>query len=284
MVGVKLHVRLYKRVTIGIYLSMETRVVFDTQNTMDPASITPDHVRGLSLGRVTEEFGTIGLYARTIDTFEQHGLDKNNLVQLSFQLGLALHADDYRTNGHYTDHLMRVTLHMIEDFGITDPNLIAAGPLHDSFEDHPRDLVLALTGEKPDTREEAIIIGRQVLASLTNEEVVSIIESVTNPPVLEGQNKLDVYTTHTRKLILGSQKGRVLKLADFIDNAAGNHATIGDKQRRLDEKYLRQFRMHKMGLFLPNSLITGEERQRALHMLSKGHMRALGRLGMNAAR
>ena len=122
---------------IGIYLSMETRVVFDTLNTVDPASITPDHDRGLSLGRVTEEFGTIGLYTRTVDTFEQHGLDKNNLVQLSFQLGLALHADDYRTNGHYTDHLMRVTLHMIEDFGITDPNLIAAGPLHDSFEDHP---------------------------------------------------------------------------------------------------------------------------------------------------
>jgi len=263
-----------------IYLGMENPIVFDTLNKMDPASITPDHVRGLSLGRVTEEFGTIGLYARAVDTFEQHGLTDNNLVQLAFQLGLALHADDYRTNGHYTDHLMRVTLHMVEDFGITDPNLIAAGPLHDSFEDHPRDLVLALTGEKPATREEAMVLGRRALAALTNEEVVSIIESVTNPPVLEGQNKLDVYTAHTRELVLGSPKGRVLKLADFIDNAGGNHATIGDKQRKLDEKYVRQFRIHKMGLFLPNSLIVGEERQRALHMLSKGHMRALGRLAL----
>lgn len=259
---------------------MENPMLFGTLNNLDPASITPDHVRGLSLGRVTEEFGTIGLYARTVDTFEQHGLDKNRLVQLAFHLGLALHADDYRTNGHYTDHLMRVTLHMIEDFGITDPNLIAAGPLHDSFEDHPRDLVLALTGEKPDTREEAMVIGRQVLAALTNEEVVAIIESVTNPPVLEGQNKLDVYTDHTRELVRKYPKGRVLKLADFVDNAGGNHATVGAKQRKLDEKYLRQFRIHKMGLFLPDSLIVGEERQRALHMLSKGHMRALGRLAL----
>lgn len=256
---------------------MEQPLSFFTPN-LDPVSITPDCVRGLSLGRVTEEFGTIGLYTRMIDTLEQYGLVDNELIQFSLQLGLALHADDYRTNGHYTDHLMRVTLHMIEDFDIQDVNLIAAGPLHDTFEDHPRDLVLALTGEKPPDRESALRIGREVLASITNEEVVSIIETVTNPPVLDGQDKLEVYTMHTRELVLHSPKGRVLKLADFHDNADGNHATIGDRQRRLDEKYLRQFRIHKMGLFLPDSLIIGRERQQALHMLSKGHARALGRL------
>lgn len=260
---------------------MGTPILFDTPN-IDPASITPDHVRGLSLGKVTEEFGTIGLYARTVDTLERNGFADNELVQLSLQLGLALHADDYRTNGHYTDHLMRVTLRMIEDFGIRDPNLIAAGPLHDSFEDHPRDLVFALTGEKPTNYEDARRIGREVLASLTNEEVVSIVEDVTNPQVPEGANKLDVYTAHTRELVMHSPKGRVLKLSDFVDNAGGNHATVGDKQRKLDEKYIRQFRIHKMGLFLPSSLITGKERTEALHMLSKGHARALGRLGLQA--
>jgi hypothetical protein len=261
---------------------MGTPILFDTPNSnLDPASITPDHVRGLSLGRVTEEFGTIGLYARTVDTFERYGFDNNDLVLTGLQLGLTLHTDDYRTNGHYTDHLMRVTLRMIEDFGIRDPNLIAAGPLHDAFEDHPRDLVLALTGEKPDSREEARRIGHEVLAALTNEEVVSIIETVTNPPVPEGGNKLEVYTEHTRRLVLKSPKGRVLKLADFIDNAGGNHATLGEKQRKLDEKYVHQFRIHRMGLFLPDSLIKGKERQEALHMLSKGHARALGRLSLN---
>jgi len=260
---------------------MEIPTVLVNQKTrINPEFITPDHVRGLSLGRVTEEFGTIGLYARMIDTLEQNGFGDNELVQLSLQLGLALHADDYRTNGHYSDHLMRVTLHMIEDFGIRDPNLIAAGPLHDVFEDHPRDLVLALTGEKPEDRETAFKIGRNALAALTNEEVVSIIEAVTNPIVQPGEDKLDAYTDHTRQLVLFSQKGRVLKLADFHDNADGNHATIGDKQRRLDEKYIRQYRIHKLGLFLPNSLITGQYRREALHMLSKGHARVLGRLAI----
>jgi hypothetical protein len=258
---------------------MGNPILLHTQN-LDPASITPDHVRGLSLGKVTEQFGTIGLYARTIDTLERFGFNENELILNALQLGLALHADDHRTNGHYTDHLMRVMLHMIEDFGIRDPNLIAAGPLHDSFEDHPRDLVLALTGEKPATREEAFIIGRQALASFTNSDVVSIIESVTNPIVPDGADKLDVYTEHTHDLVLHHPKGRVLKLSDFIDNAGGNHATVGDKQHRLDEKYIRQFRFHKMGLFLPDSLITGKERREALHMLSKGHARALGRLAL----
>lgn len=256
---------------------METPLVSHTLK-IDSSSITPDHVRGLSLGQVTEQYGTTGLYARTVDTLERFGFADNELIQLSLQLGLALHADDYRTNGHYTDHLMRVTLHMIEDFGIRDPNLIAAGPLHDVFEDHPRDLVLALTGEKPNDREEAMKIGKQALALITNEEVVRIIETVTNPPVLEGEDKLEVYTQHTRDLVLSSPKGRILKVSDFIDNASGNHATLGEKQQKLDEKYLRQFRIHKMGLFLPDTIITGKERNAALHLLSKGHARALGRL------
>jgi hypothetical protein len=260
---------------------MESPIVTDTLK-IDSSSITPDDVRGLSLGRLTEQFGTAGLYVRTLDTLEEYELRDSELIQLGLQLGLALHANDLRTNGHYTDHLMRVTLHMIEDFGIVDHNLVAAGPLHDAFEDHPRDLALALTGNKPSTRLEARKIGRETLTNLMNSEVVSIIEAVTNPELNEGDNKLDVYTAHTTSLVFNEPKARVLKLADFIDNAAGNHATIGGKQKKLDEKYIRQYRVHKMGLFLPGSLIIGAERQKALHILSIGHTRALGRLSISA--
>ena len=75
-------------------------------------------------------------------------------------------------------------------------------------------------------------------------------------------------------------KGRVLKLADFIDNAVGNHATIGAKQCKLDEKYIDQYRTHMIGLFLPDSLIIGKERDQALQTLLLGHARALGRLAI----
>jgi len=258
---------------------MEQPNILDNKK-FDETSITPEDVRGLSLGKLTEKFGTIGLYTRLVDTLEREELNDNELVQLSLHLGLALHANDERTSGHYTDHLMRVTLHMLEDFKIKDPNLIAAGPLHDVFEDHPRDLVLALTGEKPSDASEARAVGQGTLSRLTNSEVAEIVATVTNPNIEPGQDKTAVYANHTRDIILKSPKGRVLKLADFVDNAAGNHATIGDKQRKLDEKYIEQYRIHMMGLFLPDSLIIGEERQKALRLLSKGHARALGRLAM----
>ncbi|MEI6850791.1 MAG: hypothetical protein WCK26_02375 [Candidatus Saccharibacteria bacterium] len=242
------------------------------------ASITPENVRGLSLGKITEQFGTIGLYTRLLDSLEKSGFGDSELVQLSLQLGLALHANDERTNGHYTDHLMRVTLHLLEDFKIEDPNIIAAGPLHDVFEDHPRDLTLALTGEKTLELSKARLIGREVLTSLTNPEVVELIGTVTNPDVMPEDDKNIIYAQHTKDIVLKSPKGRVIKLADFEDNAAGNHATLGSKQQKLDEKYIDQYRIHMMGLFMPDSLITGQERQTALQLLSKGHARALGRL------
>lgn len=245
---------------------------------IDPALITPETVRGFSLGEITERYGTIGLYAHLVDVIKQKGFEDNDLIQTSLHLGLTLHADDKRTNGHYTDHLMRVTTHLLETLNITDPNIIAASPLHDVFEDHPRDLVYALTGEKISDPQKARKIGHEVLARLTNIDVVEIVESVTNPIVMPGQDKFEVYTNHVDELVENYPKGRALKLADFIDNACGNNATIGPKQQKLDEKYIGQYRTHMMGLFLPDSLIIGKERQQALHLLSKGHARALGRL------
>jgi len=253
---------------------------FQTNPNQIYTTITPDDVRGLSLGKITEKYGTLGLYTRMVDSLERNGFRDNELVQTSLYLGLALHFNDTRTNGHYTDHLMRVTLHMLDDFNIKDPNLIASGPLHDAFEDHPFDLALSLTGNIIVDKDDARKVGREALARLTNSEVVDIVASVTNPDVLPGQDKQFVYTEHVTDLVLNKPKGRVLKLADFTDNAAGNHATIGAKQHKLDLKYIDQYRTHMMGLFLPDSLITGIERQRAFHMLSIGHARALGRLAM----
>jgi hypothetical protein len=250
---------------------------------LDP--VTPAQVRGLSLEEVTAEHETMGLYTRTLDTLEQIGFDEeaNNLIHRSLELGILMHSRQKRTNGHYADHLMRVTLHLLEDLDIRDPNLIAAAPLHDTFEDHPRDLANKLTGIKPDSVRLAMPIARKALAAYTNAEVVSIVEAVTNPPVPKGKTKLEVYTQHTQHLVQTSQKGRVLKLADFIDNAVGNHTTVGEKRLKLDLKYIGQYAIHRAGLFLPDSLIVGEARERACSLLDQGYDRALERLTADAA-
>lgn len=237
-------------------------------------------MRGLSLGALSEQYGTSGLYLRLTDALNQADLSENPLIQYTTRLGLALHADDMRTNGRYNDHLMRVTIRMLEDFGIRDPNLIAAGPLHDALEDHPRDLVYNLIGDRIKNPECARLVGRQALSLIANEEVAGIISDVTNPVVLPGEDKLESYTRHTEHLVATSQKGRVLKLSDFIDNAVGNHATIGSLQQKLDNKYITQYDIHKSGLYREDSLITGERREKALTLLNKGHQRALGRLAL----
>lgn len=244
----------------------------------DPTTITPDDIRGLSLEKLTEQFGTIGLYMRLLDTLRCNELDENELVQNCLQLGLTLHANDKRTNGNYTDHLMRVTLKMLEDFKIKDPNIISAGPLHDVLEDHPFDLALALTGNMPSKKSTARIIGSEALSRFTNPEIVDIVSTVTFPNLGPGQDKIAEYAKYTNYIVINSPKGRVLKLADFGDNAADNHTTLGGKQHELDLKYIDQYRVHMMGLFLPDSLIVGKERQDALRSLLIGHARALGRL------
>lgn len=258
---------------------MEKPLILGNPNS-NSTLITPENVRGLSLGEVTEKYGTLGLYIRTIDSLQRNGFGDNELIQNSLHLGLALHSNEERTNGHYTDHLMRVMLHLLDNFHIKDPNIIAAGPLHDVFENHPFDLAMSLTGEVASTVENARVIGRIALAKLTNEEVVDIIVSVTNPDLKPGEDKQKVYNEHVSNLVLTNPKARVLKLADFEDNAAGNHATIGELQRKLDLKYVDHYRTHMMGLFLPDSLIVGQERQQALRVLSIGHARALARLAM----
>ena len=170
---------------------------FEVNQNYDSTLITPDQVRGLSLGKITEDYGTLGLYIRTLDSLESRGFSDNKIIKTSLQLGLTMHFNDVRTNGRYTDHLMRTTLHMLEDFNIKDPDIIAAGPLHDVFEDHPFDLALALAGNELSDLLEARIIGRQALSRLINPEVVNIVASVTNPDLKPGESKQEVYTRHT---------------------------------------------------------------------------------------
>lgn len=251
---------------------------FESIGTIGPSTITPDHVRGLSLTRVTKQYHTLGLYVRLQDTLASHGLDESPAVDTSVQLGMTLHANDLRTDGHYTDHLMRVTIRMIEAYGITDQSLIAAGPLHDSLEDHPRDLVFSLSGEVIKDRREATDRGQELIAEHIGEETAELVRLVTNPEVAEGQNKVESYIAHTNHVVRSSPKGRVLKLSDFIDNAVGNHHTHGRKRLDLDRKYLAAYRIHRMGLFLPDGLIMGQRRNDALAQLTRGHTRALARI------
>lgn len=256
-------------------------VLRDDNAAIGPNIIASEDVRDLSLHEVTQQYGTLGLYTRLQDSLRINGLDQNPEVTWAMQMGLTLHANDERTNGHYDDHLMRVTIRIMDQYGIDDPTIIAGALLHDSIEDHPKDLVLALTGEKIDDVQEARDRGLELIAHYAGAETADIVAAVSNPILKEGEDKLVVYGNHTEELVLNHPKARVVKLSDFIDNAVGNHHTIGDKQADLDEKYLDQYRIHRMGLFLPDSLIVGPVRDKVLRQLTAAHFRSLARLRLS---
>lgn len=250
--------------------------------TIGPDTITPDDVRGLSLSETSQRFGTLGLYVKLDDSLEQTGLAEVPRVMDALHLGLTLHANDRRTNGHYNDHLLRVTLRMLDTYGIRDPDLIAACPVHDSLEDHPRDLVKTLSGRDIEDRAEARQVGRELIEQFVSLKTADLVQAVTNPDIAEGEDRIAVYLEHTKAVVMGSPEARLLKLTDFTDNAVGNHYTLGNKRIRLDQKYVGAFRLHSQGLMMPDSLIVSPLREQVQKQLALAHMRALARLAMAA--
>jgi hypothetical protein len=234
----------------------------------------------LSLVELTEQEGTAGLYERTLSALESVDLLNDPRIRFAMSAGFQLHSKQERTDGLYSDHLMRVAIRLIEDLGITDPDVIAAAFLHDAVEDHPRDLVKLITGEdihglsEEDARDKAYFALDSILPKSAGTVMI-----VTNPILQKGQSKLKVYTEHTEALIEFSPKGRALKLADFIDNAVNNHTTRDPlKQMKLDLKYVEQYKAHIRGISLPDSIIPEAKRPALIAMLGEGLYRAEERL------
>lgn len=232
-----------------------------------------------SLVEVTLKEGTAGLYERTRLALGPE-LQQNPKVSFAMQAGFLLHGEQRRTDGLYSDHLMRVAIRLIEDLGVTDPDVIAAAFLHDAIEDHPRDLAKLITGEdlhgvpEDEARTKAYFALDSILPRSAGTVMI-----VSNPILQPGQSKLRTYTEHTAALIEFSPKARALKLADFIDNAVNNHTTRDpDKQMRLDLKYVEQYEMHMRGVTLPDSIIPPEKRADLLAMLAEGLQRSEERL------
>ena len=260
---------------------MESRCISDTKKDYS-SIITPESVRGLSLGKITEMYGTSGLIVRFFDTLESLGLNENKLIKDSFELAMLYHIDDKRTNGQqYINHPIRSTLHLIEDFQINDPEIISADLCHDLIEDHSRGLAVEEVGifKELDVYT-ARKIGKQVLASYTNDNVADIVMAVTNQICDEKDKKLEVYTNNITDIMENKPKPAIVKLSDFIDNAVGNHATIGDLQNKLDVKYIQQYDIYLQYLLNPNSLLSDNAKETASLFLKEGYQRAMGRLSI----
>jgi HD domain-containing protein len=182
----------------------------------------------MPLHAISTVYGEQGLRARlAIETARLDDPPSRQKIGEALQLAGRLHAPDRRQREPYVNHLLRVALRIICHYGVRDPDVICAALLHDVVEDHASDL--ASTGDHPATL--------AVLAARFSQEVATLVEAVTNPVYLPGQDKDEQYRAHVAASLADNPRARVIKVSDFTDNGVGIIHTTGPKAVRLARKY-----------------------------------------------
>lgn len=162
-------------------------------------------------------------------------LEDQERISDALQLALALHIDQKdRPDGPYVNHVMRAATRVIDEYGVTDPDLIIAALLHDSIEDQAEKLAALYSGNEKSltTREKALA----VISNRFGKRVAHIVESLSNPEIenkeaLDKEAKNRIYKEHVAHAIQEPDFA-LIKLADFSDNGLNLH-TVTDTPRRL---------------------------------------------------
>lgn len=261
-----------------------------------PELVSSTDVETMPLVRVSIEHGTEGLLQRLQTNLARVGLADNEHIQASLALGLDLHSGDRRTYEPFSGHLLRTTIRLIEQLGITDPAVIAAGPLHDSIEDHPDELIRRfLDTPVPVDRPAQRPLAREALLrfseALETPQTVDIVWDVSTPLRPEKTPKIPWYLQHTHNVVLlGSPESSAEKTADFTDNV-DTPVELEDPNKRgfLDEKQIGAYAIHIAGLKREDSIVPPEFRDQTIELLkqkeaeARARLRARGVLGITPA-
>jgi hypothetical protein len=182
----------------------------------------------MPLHAITAVYGEQGLRARlAIETGRLDDAAGRQKISEALELAGRLHAADRRQREPYINHLLRVALRIICHYGVHDTDIICAALLHDAVEDHAGDL--AATGGRPGA------LG--VLADRFGPKAAALVEAVTNPVYLPGQDADEQYRAHVAASLAANPGARVIKVSDFTDNGVGVIHTTGAKAVRLASKY-----------------------------------------------
>ncbi|MDN5274543.1 MAG: metal dependent phosphohydrolase [Candidatus Saccharibacteria bacterium] len=246
-------------------------------------------IQRMPLIEVTGEESTGILEQRLQDDLNEIGLIDNELVQNSIRLALSLHEGQKRTYELYVNHVLRVTIRLIEQFGITDPDIIAAAVLHDSLEDKADKLIQHQSPETPIPVDPRIkrAMGHQALqqfaSSYGENDVADLVFELSILPVSSSSTraaKIQAYLGYTARIMeTGDARARIIKHADFIDNT---HTPLElenkHKRAQLDPKQIGAYALHIAGLEREDSLVIGKIREEIIEILKQLEAEALERM------
>ncbi|QIS13446.1 HD domain-containing protein [Nocardia arthritidis] len=182
----------------------------------------------MPLHAISEVYGESGLRDRLL--LEIAELPEPEGPTAALDLATELHRDDRYGREPYLNHLLRVAIRIVSHYEVRDPDVVAAGLLHDAVEDHGPELA----GDRPGPAT-AAALGE--LSTRFGTRVAEIVAAVTNPEPDPAVDRHVQYREHVAANLARAPWARVVKLSDFTDNGVGILYATGSAMHRLATKY-----------------------------------------------
>ncbi|MBB5915800.1 hypothetical protein BJY24_004712 [Nocardia transvalensis] len=182
----------------------------------------------MPLHTISDVHGESGLRRRL--ELEADKLPQPERVAPALDLASGLHRDDRYGREPYVNHLLRVAIRIVSHYEVRDTDVVLAGLLHDTVEDHGPELAGERTGS----------VTEGALAELANrfgERVSGLVAAVTNPPYDPAVDRHAQYREHITASLDRDPWARVVKISDFTDNGVGILYATGPVMNKLATKY-----------------------------------------------
>lgn len=166
-------------------------------------------------------------------------------VQNAIELASHLHDGQTRANrGNlprtpYIEHPLRNAIRLLR-WGVKEQDTVIAAVLHDVVEDAPKkiyEIVYGVKAPKDITEEELRDIAVKFIADTFGAEVARIVLAVSNgilPKGVTREARYGIYLNHVRDAITDDIAVFLVKLSDFVDNAAGlYHNDFGANREKI---------------------------------------------------
>lgn len=165
---------------------------------------------------------------------DREGLSSETL-SIALEFASFLHAGQMRRNRGrhdttpYIEHPLRVTYRLLK-LGVRDQDVLNAALLHDTVEDCAKVYTSKFLGREDVGEEEARGLLLEHIKTRYSPRTAEIVHSVTNEyqptekaKAMSPEEKNRVYKEHLEVEITDRPSAALVKMSDFIDNAAGLH-------------------------------------------------------------
>lgn len=150
---------------------------------------------------------------------------------LDLMLWAHFHQKDRPDGQPYINHPLDVTLHLVNDFQLYEPEIIVAALLHDTVEDQAKS-ILIWDNQNVDEQEDHLeTLALQIIQRYFGEKVSELVAMLTNPDFSteakqiaktkeeEDKIKAKLYLEHFENIYKSNVWAFALKMADFSQNA-----------------------------------------------------------------